>query len=397
MEKLRILHLVLILAVCAANCGYSANNKFVIEAEKNLPMETEITNDAKTRRINLQTVSFSAPEGFADQSINSEFIKPKYNETLKKRMVGSELERVSAAHFVRGKAVSDGKVAVKVTDIESARKSFHTEIEGLKEEAKNLYGVGSLTIKIESFMEKQLLLKEKFPTLMTGQIIGEIGKKMEYRREAYVFDSQQTFFYLLYVTEEDGEKIQQRFERMVESLELNTPEFMGDTPTSDGYFRRYSGNVTLEVPADLISARRFVYEKYRSENDASPEKKVLRLILLEPDDQENLPKTNPEESKYNPGRAYSGRIISKVPVMTDNKFYKGEITKYSIVQDEEYQDINPSLVKKITVIWGRLENKNGNAIILEGKSPSEKENELNAAFEKWMQSFVPATERSNQR
>lgn len=392
-----ILPLLFILTFNAANCNeYSVNNQTITNAEKNLPMETETTNDDKTKRINLQTVSFSVPEGFADESTSSDFIKPKYSDDRKKRLVGSELERVSAARFRRGKEISDGKDAVKVTDIESARKSFHKEIEGLKEESKNLYGVGSLTIKIESFMEKQSLSKEKFPTLMTGQVMGEIGKKTEYRREAYVFDTQQTFFYLLYITEEDGEKIQQRFERMVESLELNTPEFAGDAPTSDGYFRRYSGDVTLEVPADLIPNRKFVYDKYPTgETPAKP--KAIELTLIEPDDQENLPKTNPEESKYNPGRAYSGRIIKKEPMMANNKFYKGEITKYSIVQDEEYQDINPLLVKKITAIWGRLEDKNGNAIVLECKSPSEKENELNTAFEKWMQAFIPASDRSNQR
>lgn len=245
-------------------------------------------------------------------------------------------------------------------------------------------------------MEKQSLSKEKFPTLMTGQVMGEIGKKMEYRREAYVFDTQRTFFYLLYITEEDGEKIQQRFERMVESLKLNTAEFAGDAPTGEGYFRRYSGNITLEIPSDLIPGRKFVYAKYPT-GETPAEPKAIELTLIEPDDQENLPKTNPVESKYNPGRAYSGRIIKKEPVAANNKFYKGEVIKFSIVQDEEYQGINPSLVKRITVIWGRLEDKNGNALILEGKSPLEKENELNSAFEKWMQTFVPASERSNRQ
>lgn len=163
LKRVLILHLILLLAVNALSCGqYSANEKIITEAEKKLLMEADDINNKAIKRINLQTVSFLVPDEFEDESISSNFIKLKYSDDGKKRLVGSELERVSATRFMRGKEISDGKDAAKVTDIESARKSFHIEIEGLKKEAKNLYGVGSLTIKIESLWKNSHCRKKNF-------------------------------------------------------------------------------------------------------------------------------------------------------------------------------------------------------------------------------------------
>ena len=345
--------------------------------------------------INLETVSFRPPENFQDHSRYSNFIKPAYDPNHQKRLVGGETEVVSAARLTRGVKTSGSRDALAINDVESARASLSKEVEGYQDEAKKLYGARSLTIKIEVFMDKEFESKDKYPSLMTGLVMGETDRKIEYRREAFIFDTPSTFFYLKYVTTQNGAEIQKKFERMIESLEVNTADFTGNTPaTGDGYIRRYSGNVTLEVPVDLIPARKFVYHKQRA--GAAPDKDTaVVLALLEPDDQEILPVTNPEESKYNPGRAYNGRVVKKDDIEKSDKFYKGSITIYLIVQNEEYKDINPTLVKKVTAIWARLENDSGTAIILTGEAPAENEGELKTEFDKWLQAFVPASERNN--
>lgn len=362
------------------SCGRNGvSNEIIAKAEKELPMEVNDTKNESTKRINLQTVSFDKPEGFEDKSNYGVFIKPKYSDDLKKRLVGSELERVSVAHFKRGEEVSDGKDAVKVTDIESARKSFHQEIEGLKREAKNLYGIKSLTIKIESFMEKESLSKEKFPTLMTGQVMGEVGKEMDYRREAYVFDTQQTFFYLLYITHEDGEKIQQRFERMVESMELNTPNFAGDAPTGDGYFRRYAGDVTLEVPTDLIPDRKFVYEKHfqkiQTDNLLTDDANMTLMSVIEPDDQNLLLNIDYQTINYKATmRTFlEGDIKDSTNPIFKSNYYDGVITKNIMVVNEGYTS---KYVYKTISLRVKLKDHQGNLLILVAATRIDHEKEL---------------------
>lgn len=377
--------------------GISTETELTNKSNKNTPMEALNIFNETPPEINLETVSFRPPENFQDHSRYSNFIKPAYDANRQKRLVGGETEVVSAVRLTRGTKTSGSRDALTINTVESARASLSKEVEGYKDEAKKLYGARSLTIKIEVFMDKEFESKGKYPSLMTGLVMGETDKKIEYRREAFIFDTPSTFFYLKYVTTQNGAEIQKKFERMTESLELNTPDFTDITAaTSDGYIRSYSGNVTLEVPVDLIPARKFVYHKQRAGEKPDPETAII-LSLVEPDDQEILPKTNPEESEYNPGRAYSGRIAKRDGIEKNSRFYNGSVINYSIIRDEEYQDINPALVKKTTAIWARLEDNSGKAIILTGAAPAEKENELRAEFEKWMQTFVPASERGDGR
>ena len=396
-NKIRMLTVALLLSFCLWTSGCGGTSAETDKTAPHTPMEGLQTFNETPPEINLETVSFRPPENFQDNSRYSNFIKPAYDAAHKKRLVGGETEIVSAARLTRAVKTGDSRDALPVSDVASARASLAKEVEGYQNEAKKLYGTGSLTIKIEVFMDQEFESKGKYPSLMTGLVMGETGKKVEYRREAYVFDTPSTFFYLKYVTTRNGAEIQKKFERMTASLELNTSNFTGDgAATGDGYIRRYSGNVTLEVPTDLIPARKFIYQK--SQTGEKPDRDTaITLTLLEPDDQEILPKTNSEESEYNPGRAYGGRITKKDDVEEKSKLYKGVVTNYSIVKDEEYQDINPSLVKKSTAVWARLEDKSGKAVVLTGAAPAEREIELRTEFEKWMQTFIPASERGGGR
>ena len=47
--------------------------------------------------------------------------------------------------------------------------------------------------------------------------------------------------------------------------------------------------------------------------------------------------------------------------------------------------------------WVRLEANDKTLIILQGTAPIERGKELSIEFEKWMQTFIPASDRSDQR
>jgi len=375
MRKICILLLTLTFTMNAGSCNkYSIHNQAIMNAEKNLPMETETTNDDKTKRINLQTVSFSPPEGFEDKSNHSSFVK--YNKN------GSEIERAYASHFNTEKR-----------NLEFYRAAFYEKFEREKEKTKE-FGqmVPATNPSMEVFLDKKVLIKGKYPALLIGKStsVNQANGNREtgYERDAYIFDTQSTAFALAYNTADNSSETQKRFERMIESLELNTPSFAGDAPTSDGYVRRYSGNATVEVPVDLIPDRKFVYEKYRDEKDVDREKKVLRLTLLEPDDQEKLSEMKDADSI---DKQHVGSIKNEMQKAVKTRHYTGELGEFTKVNYEGFKTSEYSMARK----WTRLEAKDKTVIILQGTAPVGREKELGIELEKWMQTFISASERSN--
>ena len=377
MKKLFVLLSILIFTTIIVSCNRHGIGNFRTDNAKNLPMKTEKTNDKQIKRINLQTVSFSTPEGFTDKSLFF-FSKKEANEGYG--------DRLDVEHLVRNE---------QTKNIEVCRAAVYKKAAEWKNAGSELLSPpDNAATQSNIFLDKEITVGENYQTLLVGWE-KRVGSDVENQMEAFIFDTPTTLFRLKYQTTGNGERKTENFERIVASAEIVTSDFAENYQITDDFIRRFAGDLTLEVPSELVPRREFVYEKYGVPDPTDKEfYETVKLTLLDPDNREKMERLYVKDKREIDPKYFDGEVKDTESLSVETKFFTGKTEKYFTTVNKPYEKINPSLVYRTVTLLGRFRDKSENKIILIGQAPNGREKELESDSQKWFDTFIPASEGS---